>query len=137
MMNKIQIVPTLSVKNANAAIEYYKKAFDAQELMRNTSPGGDVVAELSIGDARFVVADEAPEHENFSPETLGGTPVRIGLQVENPDDVYEQAVSAGAKEIYPVADQDYGYRLGHLVDPFGHHWEIFTPLHKKFTGTSK
>ena len=128
MANRIQIVPTLSVKNAAAAIEYYKKAFDAQELMRNTSPDGDVVAELSIGDARFVVAEEAPEYKNFSPQSLGGTPVRIGLQVDNPDFVAEQALAAGAIEIYPVADQDYGYRLGHLVDPFGHHWEIFTPI---------
>ena len=132
MINKIQIVPTLSVKDASAAIEYYKKAFGALEVTRNTSPDGEVVAELSIGDARFVVADEAPEHENFSPETLGGTPVRIGLQVENPDSVAEQAVSSGAKEIYPVADQHYGYRLGHIVDPFGHHWEIFKSLHTKF-----
>lgn len=130
-MNKAQIiiVPTLTVKNAAVAIEYYKVAFEAIELMRNTSPDGDVVAELSIGTARFVVADESPEHKNFSPETLGGTPVRIGLQVENPDAVARQAVAAGAKEIYPVADQDYGYRLGHIVDPFGHHWEIFKSLH--------
>ena len=129
MINKIQIVPTLSVKDANAAIKYYKEAFDAKELMLNTSIDGKVVAELAIGDARFVVADESTEHKNFSPETLGGTPVRIGLQVDNPDTVARQAVSAGAKEIYPVADQDYGYRLGHIVDPFGHHWEIFKPLH--------
>ena len=129
MTNKIQIVQTLSVKNASAAIEYYKAAFGAQELMRNTSPDGDVVAELTIGEARFVVADESPDHNNFGPESLGGTPVRIGLQVENPDAVAEEAVKAGAKEIYPVADQHYGYRLGHIVDPFGHHWEIFKPLH--------
>jgi PhnB protein len=129
MTAKIQIVPTLSVKNASAAIEYYKAAFGAQELMRNTSLDGDVVAELAIGEARFVVADESPDHNNFGPESLGGTPVRIGLQVENPDAVAEEAVRAGAKEIYPVADQHYGYRLGHIVDPFGHHWEIFKPLH--------
>lgn len=127
---QIMIVPTLSVKNAAAAIKFYKKAFGAIELVSNTSPDGDVVAELSIGAARFVVADEAPDYGNWSPETLGGTPIRIGLQVSNPDAVAEQAVSAGAKEIYPVADQDYGYRLGHIVDPFGHHWEIFTPIHK-------
>src|SRR5215216_7440589 len=90
---QIMIVPTLSVKNAAAAIEFYKKAFDAIELMGNTSPEGEVVAELSIGAARFVVADEAPEYGNCSPETLGGTPVRIGLQVSNPDAVAEQAVS--------------------------------------------
>jgi len=123
------IVPTLSVRNGAAAIDYYKKAFGAIELTRITSPDGEVVAELSIGTARFVVADEAPEFGNSSPETLGGTPVKIGLQVTDPDSVAMQAVAAGGKEIYAVADQDYGYRLGRLVDPFGHHWEIFKPLH--------
>lgn len=122
------IVPTLSVKNGAAAMEFYKKAFGAVELMRNTSPDGEVVAELSVGGARFVVADEAPDYENYSPETLGGTPIRMGLQVVDPDAVMRQAITAGAKEIYPVADQDYGYRLGRMVDPFGHHWEIFKPL---------
>ena len=125
----VTIVPTLSVRNAAAAIEFYKKAFNAEELMRNISPDGEVVAELSIGNARFVVADEAPEYNNSSPETLGGTAVRIGLQVANPDAFAERAVSAGAEEIYPVADQHYGYRLGRIADPYGHHWEIFTPLH--------
>ena len=125
----VTIVPTLSVRNAAAAIEFYKKAFNAHELMRNTSPDGEVVAELSIGNARFVVADEAPEYNNSSPETLGGTAVRIGLQVTDPDAVAEQAVSAGANEIYPVANQHYGYRLGRIADPYGHHWEIFAPLH--------
>ncbi len=125
---QVFIVPTLSVRNAAAAIEFYKKAFGAEELISNTSPDGEVVAELSIGGARFVVADEAPEYDNSSPETLGGTPVRLGLQVANPDAVAEKAISAGAREIYPVADQDYGYRLGRIADPFGHHWEIFTPL---------
>lgn len=123
------IVPTLSVRNGAAAIEYYKKAFGAIELTRFISPEGDVVAELSIGTARFVVADEAPEFGNSSPETLGGTPVRIGLQVADPDLVAMQAVAARGKEIYAVADEDYGYRLGRLVDPFGHHREIFRPLH--------
>jgi len=127
--NQVFIVPTLSVKNGAAAIEFYKKAFGAIVLMSNTDPDGSVVAEMAIGNAQFVVADESPEHGNFSPETLGGTPVRIGLQVADPDLLFEQAIIAGAKVIYPVADQDYGYRIGHLVDPFGHHWEIFKPLH--------
>jgi PhnB protein len=125
---EIVIVPTLAVKNAAVAIQYYRTAFDALELTRNTSPEGDVVAELSIGAARFVVADEAPEHGNFSPQSLGGTPVRIGLQVEDPDAVAAQAIASGATVVYPVADQDYGYRLGHIIDPFGHHWEIFKPI---------
>ena len=126
--SQVFIVPTLSVKNGAAAIEFYKKAFGAIVLTSNTDPDGSAVAEMAIGNARFVVADESPEHGNFSPETLGGTPVRIGLQVADLDLLFEQAITAGAKVIYPVADQDYGYRLGHLVDPFGHHWEIFKPL---------
>ncbi len=124
----IVILPTLSVRNGAAAIDFYKTAFGAIELMRNTGPDGEVVAELSIGGARFLVADEAPAYENFSPESLGGGTIRMGLQVPDPDAVAQQAVSAGAREIYPVADQSYGYRLGRLVDPFGHHWEIFKPL---------
>ncbi|MCW3093568.1 MAG: hypothetical protein JWP81_4637 [Ferruginibacter sp.] len=123
------MVPTLSVRNGISAIEFYKKAFGAIELMSNISTDGQAVAELSINGARFVVADEAPEYDNYSPETLGGTAVRMGLQVANPDQVAEQAISAGAKEIYAVADQHYGYRLGRILDPFGHHWEIFRPLH--------
>ena len=123
------IVPTLSVRNASSAIEYYKRAFDATELMRNTSPDGDVVAELSIFGARFYVADESPENGNISPESMSGTAIRMGLHVSDPDAVAEQAITAGAQEIYPVADQDYGYRLGRLKDPYGHDWEIFKPLH--------
>jgi PhnB protein len=119
------IVPTLSVRNGALAIEYYKQAFGARELMRNTSPDGDVVAELAIGSFRFLVADESPEYSNYSPESLGGTTVRMGLQVSDPDAVARKAIAAGGKEIYAVADQDYGYRVGRIADPFGHHWEIF------------
>ena len=124
------IVPTLTVSNGSAAIEFYCKAFGANVLMSNTDPGGSVVAELEVMGARFVVADESEEHNNFSPRKFQGTPVRIGLQVEDPDQLFARAVEAGAVIAYPVADQDYGYRLGHLVDPFGHHWEIFKPLTK-------
>jgi len=126
--DQVTFLPTLSVRNGIDAIEFYKKAFGAVELMRNVTPDGEVVAEISIGDCHFILADEAPEYGNYSPETLGGTTIRMGLQVVNPDIVAKQAISAGAKEIYPVADQPYGYRLGRIVDPFGHHWEIFKPL---------
>lgn len=125
------IVPTLAVRNCAAAITFYQKALGATVLMSNSDSDGSVVAELEIMGARFVVADESKEHNNFSPEKLKGTPVRIGLQVENPDQLFALALEAGTGVIYPVANQDYGYRLGHLVDPFGHHWEIFKPL----TGT--
>lgn len=121
-------LPTLSVRNGAAAVEFYKKAFNAEVLFCLTDPDGAVVAELSIGGVRFIVADESPEHENFSPETLGGSTIRMGLVVPDPDAVSRQAVLAGATEIYPVADQDYGYRLGRIKDPFGHHWEICRKL---------
>ncbi len=122
------IKPILSVKNGAAAILFYCKAFGAEEMMRVTDPGGAVVAELSIEGARFFLADESPENGNFSPQTIGGNSVRMELSVDDPDAVFENALAAGAKEIYPVADQDYGYRLGRLSDPFGHHWEIGKPL---------
>jgi PhnB protein len=122
------IKPTLSVKNGAAAVDFYKKAFNAEELMRVESPDGELVAELSIGGAAFYVADESPDHGNFSPGRLGGSSIRLGLLVDDPDAMAKQAVAAGASEVYPVADQHYGYRLGRIADPFGHHWEIYRPL---------
>jgi PhnB protein len=125
---KASFLPTLSVRNGAAAVEFYKKAFGADVLFCLTDPDGGVVAELSIDGVCFIVADESPEHENFSPETLGGSTIRMGLIVPDPDAVAKQAIAAGAEEIYPVADQDYGYRLGRVKDPFGHHWEICRKL---------
>lgn len=122
-------LPTLSVRHGAAAVEFYKKAFNAEVAFCLTDPDGGVVAELSIQGVRFLVADESPEHGNFSPETLGGSTIRMGLVVSDPDAVAKQAIAAGAEEIYPVADQDYGYRLGRVKDPFGHHWEICRKLH--------
>ncbi|MGC1781595.1 MAG: VOC family protein [Acidobacteriaceae bacterium] len=120
------IEPMLSVRNGVRAIEFYKAAFDAEELVRVGD--GDVVAQLSVGGARFWLADESPEHFNFSPETLGGGTVRMVLIVDDPDARFERAVAAGAKVVWPVADQEYGWRVGRVVDPFGHHWEIGKPL---------
>jgi PhnB protein len=125
---KAVIVPTLAVKNGSKAIAFYQEAFGAVVLMSNTDPDGSVVAEMALRGARFVVADESEEHGNLSPQSLNGTPVRIGLEVTDPDELFDRAVTAGATVVYPVADQDYGYRLGHLSDPFGHHWEIFKPI---------
>jgi PhnB protein len=125
---KAVIKPTLSVRNGAAAVEFYKRAFNAAVLMQLTSPDGHTVAELSIGGAEFYVADESPEYGNHSPESLGGISVRLGLLVDDPDAVAQQAIAAGATEIHPVADQDYGMRLGRITDPFGHHWEIYKPL---------
>jgi PhnB protein len=121
-------LPTLSVRNGAAAVEFYKKAFGATVSFYLADPDGGIVAELLIRGIRFLVADESPEHENFSPETLGGSTIRMGLVMPDPDAVAKQAIAAGAEEIYPVADQDYGYRLGRIKDPFGHHWEICRKL---------
>jgi PhnB protein len=125
------ITPVLSVRNGASAIEFYQQAFGAVELMRVTDPDGAVVAEMSIRGANFFLADESPGHANFSPESIGGSSVRLALTVSDPDAVAAQAIAAGAKEIYAVADQSYGWRLGRVLDPFGHHWEIGKPLKKK------
>lgn len=117
----------LSVRSGKKAIEFYKTAFGAEELFRVEGEGGEVVARLSVESAEFWLADESPEHANFSPESLGGGSVRMILMVEDPDAVFDCAVAAGAKIVWPVSDQ-YGWRLGRVVDPFGHHWEIGKPL---------
>lgn len=122
----------LSVRNGAKAVEFYKKAFGVIELLRLESPDGAVVAHLRIGAsegaAEFWVADESPEYLNFSPESLGGATIRMVMTVDNPDAVFAEAVAAGAKVVSPVQDHDYGWRVGRVVDPFGHHWEIGKPL---------
>lgn len=125
---KTSIAPMLSVRNGARAIEFYKIAFGASELFRIGDPGGAVVARLSVAGAEFWLADESPEHLNFSPESLGGGTVRMVLTVEDPDATFARAVTAGATAIWPVEDQPYGWRVGRLLDPFGHHWEIAKPL---------
>lgn len=127
MDQKTAISPMLSVRNGAKAIEFYKAAFGAGELFRIDDPSGAVVARLSVGGAEFWLADESPEHQNFSPESLGGGTVRMVMIVEDPDAAFARAVAAGATVVWPVGNQ-YGWRLGRIVDPFGHHWEIGKPL---------
>src|SRR5262249_3389048 len=121
------VAPMLSVRNGASAVEFYKAAFGAAEVFRVEAPDGAVVSRLAVGGAEFWVAGESPEHQNFSPETLGGGTVRMVLAVPDPDASFGRALSAGAREVVPVKD-DYGWRLGRVVDPFGHHWEIGRPL---------
>jgi len=121
----MSIAPMLSVRNAAKAVEFYKAAFGATKLFL-LDDGGSVVAQLAAGD--FWVADESPAHLNFSPETIGGGSARMIMTVPDPDDVFERAVQAGAKVVRPMTDQDYGWRIGRVVDPFRHHWEIGKPL---------
>ena len=121
------ILPTLTVNDAPAALDFYKQAFSAIEVMRNLSDG-HTVGIISIEDVQIVVADESPEHGNLGPDKQTSVSVRIGLMVADPDAIAERAIAAGITVVYPVEDQDYGYRLGHFIDPFGHHWEIGRPL---------
>ena len=123
---KITITPFLSVRNGAAAIKFYTAAFGALELFRHDGEDGSVVCELSVGEARFWVADESPEHKNFSPETLGGGSVRMVITVQDSDPLFERAVKAGATVVCPVRDE-HAWRIGRLADPFGHHWEIGRP----------
>ena len=123
----IAVVPLLSVRNGTRAIEFYKTAFGAREVFRVDNEKGEVVARLSVGPGEFWVADESPEHGNFSPESLGGGTVRLLLILEDPDAAFERAVAAGAKAISSVGIQ-HGWRVGRVADPFGHHWEICKPV---------
>ena len=122
------VAPMLSVRNGAAAVEFYKSAFGAKEVFRIESPDGAVVSRLSIQASEFWVADEAPEYQNFSPESLGGATTRMVLTVPDPDAVFAKAVQAGARSVSPVGDKEYGWRVGRVADPFGHHWEIGRPL---------
>jgi PhnB protein len=124
---KVSIAPMMSVRNGAKAVEFYKAAFGAEELFRVENESGTVVAQLSVGDADFWLADESPEHLNFSPETLGGGTVRLVMVVEDPDGAFERAVAAGARVVWPVGEE-HDWRIGRVVDPFGHHWEIGKPL---------
>ena len=124
----VTVAPMLSVRGGKAAVDFYLAAFGAEVVFKIEAPDGAVVAELAVGQSHFWVADESPEHKNFSPETLGGGTVRMVMVVPDPDASYQRALEAGATVVNPVADQDYGWRVGRLVDPFGHHWEIGKPL---------
>jgi len=125
---KTSLSPMLSVRHGAKAIEFYKAAFGARELFRIEAPDGAVVARMAVGESEFWVADESPDHKNFSPESLGGATVRMVMVVADPDAAFARAVKAGAAVVVPVEDKEYGWRVGRMVDPFGHHWEIGRPL---------
>jgi len=121
------VTPYLVLQGAAAALDFYKRAFSAEELVRMPGPGGRVMhAEIKIGDSMVMLADESPERGYRGPHALGGTPVSICLYVEDVDSLAAQAVAAGAKAIRPVEDQFYGDRSGTFSDPYGHQWTIST-----------
>jgi len=119
--------PYLIIKGAAEAIEFYKRAFGATEMLRMADPQGRVGhAEFRIGDSVIMLADEHPAMGYRGPRALGGSSVSILLYLDDVDTVFERAVKAGAKALRPVADQFYGDRSGTLEDPFGHVWTIAT-----------
>ena len=121
------VTPYLIVKGGGGAIDFYKQVFGAHELFRMAGPDGKIGhAELKIGDSVVMLADEHPEMGALSPPTIGGTPVRTLIYVDDVDEVVARAVAAGAKIVRPVADQFYGDRAGGITDPFGHYWHVAT-----------
>lgn len=123
------VTPYIYVRGCAAALDFYKAAFGATELMRFSMPDGSVAhAEIQIGNARIMLGDENPMWGNKSPATLGDASGGICLYVENADKMFAQAMAAGAKEMKPMADQFYGDRSGTVTDPFGHHWTIATHI---------
>jgi PhnB protein len=135
MASKVQPIPDgyhsatpyLIVKGAAQALDFYKQAFGAQEIMRFALPNGQVGhAEIKIGDSPIMLADESPEMGAVSPATIGGSAVAIMLYVTDVDATVKRAVAAGAKLTRPVEDKFYGDRAGSLTDPFGHLWHVAT-----------
>ena len=126
MSVKTTVAPMLSVRRGKEALDFYAQAFGATEAFKIENDGA-VVAKLAVEGAEFWVADESPQHHNFSPESLGGGTVRMVMTVEDPDAMFARAVAAGARVVRAMADE-YGWRLGRVVDPYGHHWEIGKPL---------
>ncbi len=123
------VTPTLIVKGAASALDFYKKAFGAKELSRFTDPKGRIAhAEIQIGSSRLMLSEEYPEMQARGPQTLGGTPVSLMMYVEHVDELFHQALIAGAKEVQPVKDQFWGDRAGTVRDPYGHVWMVATRI---------
>ena len=119
------VTPYLTVRNAAQAIDFYKKAFGAEQTVRMDSPDGKVMhAEIRIGDSVIMLGDENPQMGSNSPQTLGGTTAGLVIYSENVDQAFDRAVKAGAKSLSPPADMFWGDRYGQLVDPFGHKWSL-------------
>lgn len=125
---KATLEPFLNVSNGQDALAFYEAAFGAEVLFLIPPETGSTIAQMSISGSTFWLADESPDYQNPSPATLKGSTVRLVLTVDNPDAVFERAVAAGATVVWPIEDQDYGWRIGRVIDPFGHHWEIGKPL---------
>jgi len=123
------ITPYLAVDSAAEAIDFYQRAFGAQERVRMDGPGGAIMhAELQVGDSMIMLSDPFPQSSTTPPKQLGGTSVSIFAYVENIDDVYKQAIDAGASSLMEPDDMFWGDRFGSVQDPFGHSWTIATHI---------
>jgi len=122
------IAPWLSVQNGAQAVDFYYRAFGAVEVYRQEAPDGAVVARLVLQSSEFWISGASPSEEVAAREPVGGGTVRMILTVADPDAIFQQALSAGAKQVSPVREE-YGWRVGRVEDPFGLHWEIGRPLH--------
>lgn len=123
------VTPHLVCAGAAQAIDFYRKAFGAEEVMRLPAPDGRLMhAAVKIGDSTVMLVDEMPEWGALGPKALNGTPVTIHLMVENVDATVERAVAAGATVKMPVADMFWGDRYGVVIDPFGHSWSVATHI---------
>jgi len=117
------LAPWLAVRNSAAAVEFYTAAFGAVETYHLDGGESGVVARLAIGSSTFWLSEESPAMANPAPPTLGGATTRFILTTADPDAAFARALAAGAHEVYPVMEEQ-GWRLGRVIDPFGHHWEI-------------
>lgn len=121
------LTPHLVLHDAAAAIDFYKRAFNAVELYRMETPDGKVMhAAIRIGDSMMMMGEESREHGLLAPTTLGGSPTTIQLYVPDADALFEQAVLQGATALMPVQEMFWGDRYGKMVDPFGHFWAVAT-----------
>lgn len=124
---KTSITPFLTVSNGTKAVAFYASAFGAEVTERYEMPNGKLTAKICINDTGFWLGDEEPEYNNLSPQTIGGTAVRIILTADDPDTIFNNALKAGATQICPMTTEE-SWRIGKLKDPFGHIWEIGKPL---------
>lgn len=121
------ITPHLVIKECGKAIDFYKKAFDAQEIYRSLMPDGRIMhAMIQVGNSFVMMADEFPDMGAKGPKTIGGTSVSLHLYTEDADKLFNQAIAAGATQIMPINDMFWGDRYGQILDPFGHSWAIAT-----------
>lgn len=123
-----RVIAYLVCKNAEAAIDFYTRAFGAEELFRMGSPGKIGHAEMKLGESIFMLADEHPEIGAISPQSGAGSPISLMFYVEDVDAFAENALKEGLKVLRPLEDQFYGDRMGFFVDPFGHQWSIATHI---------